>query len=99
MGGAVLLVLRPGLRQKKGRFPAHLYHLEFSRHLVAASGEAYEWAFNPLIGIIISFFVGYASSFLGIGGGIIHVPVLIYFPASRSTWLRPPRISSWPSWR
>jgi uncharacterized protein len=29
-----------------------------------------------ILGIIISFFIGILSSFLGIGGGIIHVPVL-----------------------
>jgi len=36
----------------------------------------YTYSFNQLIGIIISFFVGFLSSMLGIGGGIIHVPAL-----------------------
>jgi uncharacterized membrane protein YfcA len=43
---------------------------------------------NPLIGVAISFFVGYVSSLLGIGGGIIHVPVLIHllnFPVHIAT--------------
>jgi len=30
------------------------------------------------LGIIISFFVGFLSSTLGLGGGIIHVPTMIY---------------------
>ena len=47
--------------------------------MVAADGETYDYNFNPLVGITISFGVGYVSSFLGIGGGIIHVPALIYF--------------------
>lgn len=33
--------------------------------------------FRPIVGIILSVFVGLISSFLGIGGGIIHVPILI----------------------
>lgn len=31
-----------------------------------------------LIGAILSFFVGYLSALLGVGGGIFHVPVLVY---------------------
>jgi uncharacterized membrane protein YfcA len=47
--------------------------------MVSAAGDTFDYNFNPLVGIGISFVVGYASSFLGIGGGIIHVPALIYF--------------------
>jgi uncharacterized membrane protein YfcA len=46
---------------------------------VEAGGKSYTWTFNPAVGLALSFFVGYASSFLGIGGGIIHVPALVYF--------------------
>ncbi|MBN8555201.1 MAG: sulfite exporter TauE/SafE family protein [Deltaproteobacteria bacterium] len=40
------------------------------------------------LGILISTFVGFLSSILGIGGGIIHVPLLIHvldFPVHRAT--------------
>jgi uncharacterized membrane protein YfcA len=40
------------------------------------------------LGTVLSFFVGYLSSLLGIGGGIIHVPVLVAllnFPVHRAT--------------
>jgi uncharacterized protein len=47
--------------------------------LVEADGEHYEYSFNPSLGIAVSILVGYVSSFLGIGGGIIHVPALVYF--------------------
>ena len=36
------------------------------------------YPFNWKIGVISSFFVGYASSLLGIGGGIIHVPIMVH---------------------
>lgn len=35
--------------------------------------------FNKPLGIVISAVVGYVSSLLGIGGGIIHVPALVHF--------------------
>lgn len=77
LGAAVFLFWRPAVRRNHAE--AHLPHPQVSRHLVAAGGETYDYNFNPLVGIGISFAVGYASSFLGIGGGIIHVPALIYF--------------------
>src|SRR6478736_4619164 len=46
------------------------------------------YSFNIKKGITLSFFVGFVSSFLGIGGGIIHVPALISlldFPAHVAT--------------
>ena len=59
-----------------------------SRHLVDAHGIVYDYSFNPFLGVGISLFVGYISSFLGIGGGIIHVPALSYllnFPVHIAT--------------
>jgi len=49
------------------------------RNLVEADGSKHLFSFNPVVGIGISFFVGYLSSLLGIGGGIIHVPALVHF--------------------
>lgn len=53
-----------------------------SSHLTAISftdkeGNSYSYSYNRTIGIIISIFVGFLSSMLGIGGGIIHVPILV----------------------
>jgi hypothetical protein len=58
------------------------------RSLVDAHGETYEYAFNQRGGLVLSFVVGCLSSILGIGGGIIHVPAMVFlfdFPAHIAT--------------
>jgi uncharacterized membrane protein YfcA len=77
MAGSAFLFWRPAVKHHLEK--PHLQHLHLYRHPVAADGKEYDYNFNPLIGLGISLVVGYASSFLGIGGGIIHVPALIYF--------------------
>ncbi len=59
--------------------PSHISWYCVTRHVVDAHGTEYEYSVNYLFGIGISVVVGYVSSFLGIGGGIIHVPALSYF--------------------
>ena len=51
-------------------------HLE-RRALVDRAGESYEYRVPLIHGAIYSLGVGFLSSFLGIGGGVIHVPVLV----------------------
>lgn len=44
--------------------------------------------YNRSLGVLLSFVVGFLSSILGIGGGVIHVPMLIYlldFPTHLAT--------------
>ncbi|WP_099716763.1 sulfite exporter TauE/SafE family protein, partial [Clostridium sp. LS] len=48
-----------------------------TRTVTDIEGIEHTFSYNPIIGIIVSVFVGFMSSFLGIGGGIIHVPVLV----------------------
>jgi uncharacterized protein len=58
------------------------------RHLVDAEGVHYHYVFNLRIGVILSVFVGYLSSLLGVGGGFIHVPALsrlLNFPVHIAT--------------
>lgn len=46
------------------------------------------FSYNKTLGIVISAFVGFLSSILGIGGGVIHVPLMIYalgFPTHIAT--------------
>lgn len=48
-----------------------------TRTVIDNEGVEHTFSYNPVIGIVVSVFVGFMSSFLGIGGGIIHVPVLV----------------------
>ncbi|WP_315066223.1 sulfite exporter TauE/SafE family protein [uncultured Clostridium sp.] len=48
-----------------------------TRTVIDIEGIEHTFSYNPIVGIIVSVFVGFMSSFLGIGGGIIHVPVLV----------------------
>jgi uncharacterized membrane protein YfcA len=60
----------------------------FRRVMIDRSGHRYDWSFDPRIGFAGSMFVGFFSSVLGIGGGIIHVPLLatvLGFPAHVAT--------------
>lgn len=46
------------------------------------------FVYNKTLGVVISAFVGFLSSILGIGGGVIHVPLMIYalnFPTHIAT--------------
>ena len=58
------------------------------RTIIDAHGEVFVYSFSERGGMILSFFVGFFSSILGIGGGIIHVPALVHlfgFPAHIAT--------------
>ncbi|HMM19818.1 MAG TPA: sulfite exporter TauE/SafE family protein [Selenomonadales bacterium] len=46
------------------------------------------FTYNRPLGVVLSFFIGFLSSILGIGGGVIHVPLLVYvlgFPTHVAT--------------
>jgi len=51
------------------------------------AGERHAFSFNMPLGVLISVGVGFMSGFLGLGGGIVHVPALIFlgFPAHFAT--------------
>lgn len=60
----------------------------FVRNLVDKDGIAYSYSYNLKVGVGLSTLIGYLSSLLGIGGGIIHVPVLarlLNFPVHIAT--------------
>jgi uncharacterized membrane protein YfcA len=68
--------------------PPVLHGYRLSRRLVESDGTEHAYVFNPVTGIMVSFLVGYISSLLGIGGGIIHLPVLVFllhFPVHIAT--------------
>ena len=83
---AVVIILKSRMGNRsapvdqKGRFRA-------IRRLTDRDGNEADFSFNLLAGIVISLFVGFLSGLLGIGGGIVHVPALVFlgFPAHFAT--------------
>jgi uncharacterized membrane protein YfcA len=72
--GSAYLVWRPIRAGKDG--PQARVSGRFHRRLVERDGTTHEFGYDPVLGVAISVVVGFISSLLGIGGGIIHVPVL-----------------------
>ncbi len=66
----VVLLWRPGRRESEAKAGA-------AEANGAASNAPPTFPFNRGLGVLISLVVGYVSSLLGIGGGIIHVSALV----------------------
>jgi len=82
---SIYIAFRPG--PTSGRRLASL-RPNAQRSLTDSAGVTYGYSFNRELGITISFLVGFIASFLGVGGGIIHVPAmvsLLNFPAHVAT--------------
>ena len=61
-----------------GSRPRAVESARTTRTVVDAQGTVHTYSFNQNLGLVLSFFVGFFSSILGIGGGIIHVPILCF---------------------
>lgn len=88
----VLLVLASAYllwRPESGRDPGHDPDPKHTRReLTDYAGTEHVWHFPMSVGVFLSVLVGFFSSLLGIGGGIIHVPVLnrsLNFPVHIAT--------------
>ncbi len=58
------------------------------RQIIDSDNYKYAYAYNKKLGLGLSLIVGFVSSLLGIGGGIIHVPILVHvlnFPVHLAT--------------
>jgi hypothetical protein len=78
---AGFVFLRPGFR-----LPTP--HPDRARTLIEADGTRHVYAPRVGLGALLSLGVGFVSSLLGIGGGIIHVPAMAYllgFPVHVAT--------------
>lgn len=73
---SVLLLLRPQKNRSDPENEVPKNHV--ARTIIDVEGNKYFFTYNPVIGIVLSLIVGYISSLLGIGGGIIHVPALVH---------------------
>lgn len=80
----VLLLYSPNAREREEKATRR----SLERKLVDTAGTTYAYSYNPALGVALSCVIGYVSSFLGIGGGIMHVPVLAHllnFPVHVAT--------------
>jgi uncharacterized membrane protein YfcA len=81
---AAYLVLRPEKKLNAGI----LLKCQTSREITDRQGSVHSYSFNQPLGMALAFCIGVLSSLLGIGGGIIHVPVmtqLLFFPIHIAT--------------
>ena len=72
ISGSIFLVRNTDKKPGKKK-PGHRVLI----NLVDKDKATYTFSYNPVLGVGLSIIIGYLSSFLGIGGGIIHVPVLV----------------------
>jgi uncharacterized membrane protein YfcA len=72
IGISAFLMVRPavGTRESEGRY-------RMTRRMVDSDGTVSVWSYNALLGVGLSVVIGFLSSLLGIGGGFIHVPVMV----------------------
>jgi uncharacterized protein len=72
IGISIFLVVRPvaETREWTGR-------LRMSRRMIDPDGTVRAWSYNPVLAVALSVVIGFLSSLLGIGGGFIHVPVMV----------------------
>ena len=78
---ASLLMLRPTPPARASSGAGH-------RTLVESDGTVHRYDPRLGLGMLLSVFVGFASSLLGIGGGILHVPLMVFalgFPVHVAT--------------
>jgi uncharacterized protein len=84
IGVSAFLLARPAARVVSSRRRRGLV----SRTLTDAEGDTFRYSYNLWLGVVLSVSVGFLSSLFGIGGGIIHVPVMVQilvFPAHIAT--------------
>lgn len=88
VAASVFLMLNPKEESKDGIDTDNPRKGYIIRNITDLEGINHIFSYNPAVGIVLSIFVGYLSSLLGIGGGIIHVPALVHllnFPVHIAT--------------
>jgi uncharacterized membrane protein YfcA len=86
--GAALVLISTFLLLRKGIAQSMLGKANTRRHIVDSEGKVHDFGFDIRIGTGLSVLVGVLSSFLGIGGGVVHVPALVHwlnFPVHLAT--------------
>lgn len=85
VAASAFLIVRPKKKPPAGTTEPHPGLL---RILADADGTTHTFSYKPSVGVGLSLAIGYVSSLLGIGGGVIHVPALVHllnFPVHIAT--------------
>ncbi|WBL14356.1 sulfite exporter TauE/SafE family protein [Sutcliffiella sp. NC1] len=61
----------------KMKRPATLKEKSWKRSYEDQNGSMHHYSFSPVVGLLISFFVGFTSGLFGVGGGALMVPAMI----------------------
>jgi uncharacterized membrane protein YfcA len=89
IGLALFMLVRPKSdTARKWKGVASRFPLGTSHSTAAVDGIVYEYESNRILGMGLFLCLGFAASFLGIGGGSLVVPILIYvmnFPVAIAT--------------
>jgi uncharacterized protein len=75
--GVALTALAAWLVRGREEPHSHEHGTGIPRTLIDSEGKVYRYRANVRLGAVLSVFVGCLSSFLGIGGGVVHVPLLV----------------------
>ncbi|MBI2847435.1 MAG: sulfite exporter TauE/SafE family protein [Chloroflexi bacterium] len=71
---AIFLLARPlSAARRRAKAPPS----QVTKTITDSDGHSYTYSYNRPLGMALSVGVGFVSSLLGIGGGIIHVPILV----------------------
>ncbi|MBX3020037.1 MAG: sulfite exporter TauE/SafE family protein [Bdellovibrionales bacterium] len=86
--GLILLALYLLWKKAGSVSNGHVGRPTTTRELIDSEGHIYRYSFNMRLGMGLSAAVGFVASFLGLGGGIIHVPAMVHlmsFPVHVAT--------------
>ena len=87
--GSVLILIAAFLQLRRGGIVERRHRRgEVTRSIRDAKGDLYLFSYNLAGGGVFSLAVGFVASLLGIGGGPIHVPIMVQilrFPAYIAT--------------
>ncbi|HUE26924.1 MAG TPA: sulfite exporter TauE/SafE family protein [Solirubrobacteraceae bacterium] len=75
--GIVLVALAAWLLRGHPEPHGHEHGKGVPRTMYDREGKEYRYRANVKLGAVLSVGVGFLSSFLGIGGGVVHVPLLV----------------------
>jgi len=64
-------------RIEEGKPTGKINKRHITRNVIETNGTVHAFSYDLRLGMWLSTFVGYVSSLLGIGGGIVHVPILV----------------------